>query len=431
MTTTTGTPLSFGQEQLWFLDQLAPGETTYNILLAWRLHGRLDVDVLRRCLTLVVSRHEALRATLHTTDGTPFQVIAEPPAEVGLTVVDLTALDPSGWQQAIDADISAQTNLPFDLETGPLYRFRLLTLADDEYVLVQGFHHLVTDGWSSAVMNAEITTAYQALLNGDEPVFEQDDPGYTSFAGSQRERLDGAELEEELTFWQEKLAHLSVLELPTDRPRPQTSNHRGGSVIKTLPDGLLDRARATAQEHGVSLFMVLSAAFNTVLARYSGQDDIAVGVPMLGRVDPELENVVGLFINMAVLRSDLSGDPTFTELLERTADANLELYEHQEVPFHQVVDRVQPVREPGRNPLFQVAVQLLGGATSGDNLFFPGVTSEYMLLPSAGARFDISLNFIESDDTLKASVEYSSELFDQWRIEAMLGHIETVLTAAA
>ncbi|MFD0332047.1 amino acid adenylation domain-containing protein [Streptacidiphilus monticola] len=152
---------------------------------------------------------------------------------------------------------------------------------------------------------------------------------------------------------------------------------------------------------------------------------------MLGRPDPELEDVVGLFINMVVLRSDLSGDPTFAELLERTADANLELYEHQEVPFQQIVDRVQPLREPGRNPLFQVAVQVLGGATSGDNLFFPGVTSEYVLLPSVGARFDISLNFIESGDRIKASVEYSADLFDAWRIEAMLGHVETVLAAVA
>ncbi|MHA6758660.1 non-ribosomal peptide synthetase [Streptacidiphilus sp. PAMC 29251] len=431
MTTRTGTPLSFGQEQLWFLDQLAPGETTYNILLAWRLRGPLDVDVLRRCLTLVVQRHESLRATLHHTDGTPFQVIAPPPEQAELTVVDRTSLPVEAREAAIDAEILEQTNLPFDLEAGPLYRFRLLTLDDQDHVLVQGFHHVVTDGWSSAVMNAEITTAYQALIRGEEPVFAHEDTGYTAFAGSQRERLDGAELEEELTFWQEKLANLPVLELPTDRPRPQTSNHRGDSVIRTLPAELLSQAHALAQEHGASLFMVLTAAFNVVLSRYSGQVDIPVGVPMLGRVDPELENVVGLFINMVVLRSDLSGDPTFAELLERSADANMDLYEHQEVPFHQVVDRIQPTREPGRNPLFQVATQVLGGATSGDNLFFPGVTSEYVLLPSVSARFDLTLNFIESADSLKASVEYSADLFDRWRIEAMLGHIETVLTAAA
>ncbi|MEZ0096337.1 condensation domain-containing protein, partial [Streptacidiphilus sp. EB129] len=340
-----GSPLSFGQEQLWFLDQLAPGETTYNLLLAWRLRGALDVGILRRCLALVVERHEVLRVTVRAVNGTPYQVVA-PAGEVELTIVDLGGLTAEEQQAAVDAAIADQTNQPFDLETGPLYRYRLYRLADDDYVFCQGFHHLVTDGWSSAVMNAEITAAYQALLTGEDPVFDDLEMDYPEFADWQRQRLQGEELEEELTFWQEKLADLPVLELPTDRPRPAVPDHSGATVIRHFPPELLDRARATAQEHGVSLFMVLAAAFTTVLSRYSGQEDIPVGVPMLGRVEPELEDVVGLFINMVVLRSDLSGDPSFSEFLERTADANLELYEHQEVPFHQVVDRVQPVREP-------------------------------------------------------------------------------------
>src|SRR5205823_1763257 len=191
-------------------------------------------------------------------------------------------------------------------------------------------------------------------------------------------------------FWAGKLADLPTLELPTDFPRPPTPSRRADSVIRVLPDELLAQARTLAQEHGVSLFMVLAAALNTVLSRYSGQEDIPIGVPMLSRVDPELEEVVGLFVNMVVLRSDLSGDPSFAELLERMLDANLDLYEHQEVPFHLIVDRVQPVRTAGRNPLFQVSMQVLGAANSGGSLTFPGVTSEPIPLPSTGSRFDMA-----------------------------------------
>ncbi|WP_018349673.1 non-ribosomal peptide synthetase [Longispora albida] len=423
-------PLSFGQEQLWFLDQLAPGETTYNILLAWRLRGEVRTDLIRRALTVVVGRHESLRVTIHAADGTPYQVIAPAPSSVDLPQVDLSALGPDEQEKAVQAAISEQTYQPFDLEQGPLYRFTLFKLSEEDYVLCQGYHHIATDGWSSAVMNNELSAAYRALLGGEDPEPAGQAMGYTEFVRWQRDRLQGEALEEELAFWQEKLAGLPVLEIPADRPRPQTAaNQNGATAIRIYPEALLAKARTLAEEHGASLFMVLSAAFSVVLARYSGQDDFPLGVPMLGRVEPELEDVVGLFTNMVVMRCDLSGDPEFTELLDRTADASLELYEHQEVPFHQVVDRVQTTRDPSRNPLFQIAVQVLGGGTSGDNIFLPGVDPEYLLLPSVRSRFDMSLNFIETRDTLKASVEYSSDLYDAWRVEAMLGHIETVLEA--
>lgn len=423
-------PLSFGQEQLWFLDQLAPGETTYNILLAWRLHGSLDTAVLGRCVDLAVGRHAALRAVIRAQDGTPFQLIGPPRRDI-LEHVDLSALPAAEREQALDAALREQGALPYDLENGPNYRFLLFRLADDEYVLCEGFHHIVTDGWSSALLNNEITAAYRALAEGREPVLASPGTHYAAFAEGQRERLRDEALEEELGFWQERLVRLPTLELPTDRPRPPGGNHRGDSVIRDLPPKLRQSVQDLADRQGVSLFMVLAAAFNVVLSRYTGQEDFAVGVPMLGRPEPELEEVVGLFINMVVLRADLSGDPSFTELLERTADANMELYEHQEVPFNLVVDRVQPVRDPSRNPLFQVSVQVLGGSTSGDNLEFPGVVAEYVLLPSVKARFDIALNFVDTGERLTAAVEYSAELFDRWRIEALLGHVESVLAAAA
>nr|APD71791.1 non-ribosomal peptide synthetase 2 [Streptomyces sp.] len=423
-------PLSFGQEQLWFLDQLTPGVTAYNILLASRLRGPLRIDLLRRSLTLVVARHEAMRVTIHADEGgTPFQVATEP-SEVELPVIDRTGLDPEAQELAIEEALRELSGQSFDLQQGPLYRYSLLKLADDDHVFVQNLHHIATDGWSSGVVNAELTTAYDALLAGREPEFEGTGSQYLDVARSQREYMQGETLKEELDFWAEKLADLPTLEFPTDRPRPATAGRGGGIVVGHYPTELLEKARVLAKEHGASLYMVLASALNAVLSRYTGQEDIPIGVPMLSRTEVELEEVVGLFVNMVVLRSDVSGDPTFADLLDRTLDANLDLYEHQEVPFHLIVERVQPERVAGRNPLFQVSMQLLGAANSGGSVAFAGTTSEAISPPGAASRFDMAIDFVESGDTLKAVVEYSKDLFDEWRIRALLGHIETVLTAA-
>lgn len=422
--------LSFAQEQLWFLDQLAPGESIYNILMVWRLRGPLRVDLLRRCLNLVVARHESLRVTIRSAEGTPYQLVA-PPAEVPLPVIDLRALTSAEREQRARAEIDVQRAEPYDLQAGPLCRFRLLRLDAEEYVFCQGFHHIITDGWSASVINSELSAAYRSLCSGTLPTFEDRELDYTEFAESQRERLQGDTLADELAFWQRLLAGLPVLELPADRPRPAGGSRQGETLISDFPDDLRDIVRRLADDHGASMFMVLAAAYNLVLSRYSGLEDIPAGVPMLGRPDPELETVVGMFVNMVVLRSDLSGDPTFSELIDRIADGSLDLYEHQELPFGQVVDAVQPARDPDRNPLFQVSVQLLGESNSGEDLSFPEVIAEFVPLASAGSRFDIAMNIIDTGSSLRASVEYSSDMFDGWRMEAMLIHLETVLRAAA
>ncbi|WNI18863.1 non-ribosomal peptide synthetase [Actinacidiphila sp. ITFR-21] len=425
----TRAPLSFGQEQLWFLDQLTPGATVYNILLAARLRGPLRVDLLQRALTLVVARHEALRVTVHAEEGTPFQLVS-PPGEVDLTVTERTGLDAAAQDRAVREVLDELSGLPFDLEQGPLYRYRVLRLADDDHVLFQNLHHIVTDGWSSGIVNAELATAYTALLDGREPEFGTPGAGYLEYAAAQREQLAGDALREGLEFWTGKLADLPTLEMPTDRPRPALAVRGATSLVRPYSPELLRQARALAKEHGVSLYMVLAAALNVVLSRYTGQEDIPIGVPMLSRPDEDLESVVGLFVNMVVLRSDLSGDPTFEEVLARTLDANLDLYEYQEVPFHLIVDRLQPVRVAGRNPLFQVSLQLLGDANSGGSLALPHISSEPVASASTGSRFDMAIDFIESGDTLRANVEYSRDLFDDWRVRALLDHVESVLTDA-
>jgi amino acid adenylation domain-containing protein len=421
--------LSFAQEQLWFLDQLAPGDTTYNLFLVWRLRGPLRVDVLRRCLDLVVARHETLRIRVRSADGVPFQVVA-PPGPAPLTVLDLREVPVAEREDRVRAEVDALRAAPYDLAAGPLCRFRLLQVADEEFVFCQGFHHIATDGWSTAVTNRELSMAYSSLHSGVEPVFDHRASDYLEFAEAQRERLTDAVLAEELAYWRERLAELPVLELPSDRPRPVDGSRRGATVIRQLPEDLRPRVQELADEHGASMFMVLTAASLLVLSRYSGLTDIPIGVPMLGRPTPELDPVVGMFINMVVLRADLSGDPSFAELIERVADGVLDLYEHQEVPFYQVVEALMPVRDPGRNPLFQVGVQLLDPNTAGEDLSFPEVTAQFWPQAGLGSRFDIALNISDSGTVLRAGVEYSAEMFDAWRIEAMVGHLETVLRTA-
>lgn len=421
--------LSFAQEQLWFLDQLAPGETTYNSLKVWRLHGPLRVDVLQRCLNLVVARHESLRITIGDDAGTPYQVVA-PATEFPLPVTDLRELPEAEREQRVQAEIRSQRAEPYDLQTGPLYRFQLLRLDAEEYVFCQGFHHIVTDGWSAAVLNTELSTAYRSLCSGAEPVFEDQELDYTEFAESQRERLQGEVLAEELAFWQQRLADLPVLNLPIDRPRPVGGSYHGHLLVKDLPDDLRGVVERLARDHHASMFMVLAAAFNLVLSRYTNQTDIPIGIPMLGRPEKKLESVVGMFINMVVLRSDLSGDPSFTELIEQMTDGILELYDHQEVSFSEVVDAVQPVRDPDRNPLFEVCMQMLDQRTSGESLSFPGVIAEHVPLTSLNSRFDFTLNVVDTGSSLRGVVEYR-DMFDSWRAEAMLTHLATVLRTAA
>jgi len=427
----TLTPLSFGQEQLWFLERLNPGNTTYNILLASRLRGTLHAGILGRSLDLVVARHEGLRTSFRVSDGVPFQVVSPPEPKSTLVVVDYSGLDPAAQEEQIDRAIQELSNQPFDLEHGPLFRYRLFKLADDHHVFVQNLHHIVTDGWSSGVVNRDIVAAYQALLRGGDPTFDRPGSNYADFARAQREQLRGDSLAAELAYWTQKLTDLPTLELPADRHRPPVPTRAAGSAVAYFDPETLTLANGLAQRRGVSLFMVLAAALNVVLSRYTGQEDIPIGVPMLNRAEPELEDIVGLFVNMVVLRSDLSGDPTFDELLDRTLDANLDLYEHQETPFHMIVDQLQPIREPGRNPLFQVSMQVLGNANSGNNLDLLGVLSEPLVVAPMGSRFDMAIDFVESGDQFKAIVEYSADLYDGWRVQALLNHVENVVVAAA
>jgi len=269
-----GAPLSFGQEQLWFIDKLTPDATTYHISMTFRLRGPLRTDILHDCLTRIVARHDALRMTFHSADGVPFQVTS-PPARVELPVLALSgsAAQEEGQERErlLQDRLRQLASVPFDLERGPLYRYQLLKLADDDHVFVQILHHIVTDGWSGGVIANELNLAYRALLDGREPDLGEPGPSYGQYAAEQRAQMRGELLDEELAWWTERLAGLPTLEFPADRPRPAEPSRGGGSVTRPYPAELLARMRVLAKEHGVSLYMVIVSALNVVLSRYTGQ----------------------------------------------------------------------------------------------------------------------------------------------------------------
>ncbi|MER0478957.1 amino acid adenylation domain-containing protein [Streptomyces sp. Edi2] len=420
--------LSFEQDQLWFLAQLNRGETAYNLLNSYRIRGELDTVALNKALSYLVARHPQLRATFHANDGVPYQVIS-PIAEVRLAEIDLSDFPADECQRRLDEWLQEAGDTPFDLETGPLHRFSLIRLADNEHVLALSFHHIVTDGWSAGVLSHELSVAYQQLIGGRDPSLPE--PRATYAEHVLRQRSLSASWEQQLQFWENALAGLPALELPSDRIRPAVASQRGDVVRVELPTSLVRSIYALASQENATLFMVVTAALNVVLSRYTGQEDISVGIPVLGRMEQELEEVVGLFINMAVLRSDLSGDPTFSELIDRVSGSNMDVYDNQDVPFDQVVARVQPVRASGRNPLFQVGVQVLSDDTSGSGLVLDGLEVEPVAAAVTRARYDLAVAFTESGEGLTLTIEYALDLFDRWRIEAMAAHLQSVLASAA
>ncbi|MBN6042106.1 non-ribosomal peptide synthetase [Amycolatopsis sp. 195334CR] len=419
-------PLSFAQSQLWFLHQLSPGTTTYHVHHGFRVTGPLDVTVLRHAFTRLIARHESLRATFHADDGTPYQLISDP-AEAAVTVLDRTGHPPAERDAIVAAELARAAAVPFDLENGPLARFLVLRLAGDDHALGIDCHHLVTDGWSGRVLNAELSELYGALLTGTEPDLPEPRARYRDFVAGQRAGSD--RLTRQLEFWERRLAGLPVLELPADRPRPIEPTATGGTVTAELDPALVTALSEFCARHELSRFTVLATALAVVLSRYTGAADIPIGVPMHGRGDPDFEDVVGLFANMVVLRTDLSGDPSFGELAARVADAVLDLLDNQDAPFEMVVDRVKPVREPGRNPLFGVAVQVLDAGNSATAATLPGLTVDWLDEGATQPMFDLNLNFFAVGGGLRAQLSYASELFDRWRIEALLRHVQHVLAA--
>ena len=421
-------PLSFAQQRLWFLDQLAPGNPVYNIPWVMRLAGPLDVAALEAALGEVVRRHEVLRTTFSTVGEKPVQVIA-PALVLTLGVTDLRHLPAAERAAEAGRLATEEGRRGFDLGRGPLIRLGLLRLADEEHVLLLTIHHVVSDGWSMGVLMNELAALYEAFRAGRPSPLPELPVQYADFAQWQRQWLQGEVLEEQLAYWRKQLGgDLAALELPADRPRPAVPTFTGTTAARALPGGLTRAMEALGRQEGVTPFMVALAALQALLHRYTGQDDIVVGSPIAGRNRTEIEPLIGFFVNMLVLRTDLSGDPTFRELLARVREVTLGAYAHQDLPFERLVDIVRPERDPTRAPLFQASFSLQGAATN--VLRLAGVTVALDGVDLGTSRFDLSLTMGEGPDGLAINAEYSTALFDDGTIARMMRHFQTVLEGA-
>ncbi|MBA2448198.1 MAG: amino acid adenylation domain-containing protein [Chloroflexi bacterium] len=421
---TTDPPLSFAQQRLWFLDQLVPGEPFYNLASALCLSGKLEVAALERSFSEITRRHETLRTTFHPIESRPVQVIA-PATPLTLPVVDLSRLPETERDVAAVRLAQEEARRPFDLARGPLLRATLLRLGAEEHVLLLTLHHIASDDWSKGVLNRELAALYEAYAVGRPSPLPEPAIQYADFAVWQRERLRGEALEAQLAYWKRQLAGLPELDLPAARPRPPVQSFRGDRHSLLLPEALSEALKALSRREGATLFMTLLAAFQTLLARYTGQDDVVVGSPIAGRNRVEIEPLIGFFVNTLVLRTDLSGDPTFRELLARVRNVALGAYGHQELPFEQLVEALQPERDLSRNPLFQVTFVLQN--TPSRPLQLRSLAVRPMVVDGAMEKFDLTLSMRETEQGLEGSLRYSTDLFDGPTIARMAGHLRILL----
>ena len=419
-------PLSFAQQRLWLIDRLSPGGPAYNVPAAVRLGGRLDLSALEQSLNEVVRRHEVLRTTFAVVDEQPVQFVAEE-LKLSLAVTDLSRLSASEREAEARRLAREEALAPFDLSKGPLLRARLLKLSDEEHVLLLTMHHIVSDGWSEGVLINEVGALYRAYEAGLPSPLEELPIQYGDFAEWQRGQLEGEALERLLGYWRRQLVDMPAsLELPTDRSRPPVQTSRGATEHFSLPSTLAARLKALGREEGCTLFMTLLAAFDVLLHRYTGQEDIVVGTPIAGRNRRETEPLIGFFINALPLRARLDGDPTFRELLGRVREATLGAYAHQDLPFEKLIEELQPERDASRSPFFQVmfVLQNTPAETAGQT----GLRLGSFEVDRGVAKFDLTLSAAEaSDGRLTGSLEYNTDLFDTATASRLLSHYAVLL----
>jgi len=416
--------LSYSQQQLWVLAQMLADSPAYNDQpFAYHLRGMLDVEALGQALCEIVRRHGSLRTVFVNAEGQPLQVLSEPGAWT-LPVVDL--LGEADAHQRLEQLLLEEAIRGFDLARGPLFRAQLYRLDADTHVLQLTRHHIISDGWSTQLLLRELGTLYEAFSAGRPSPLAELPIQYADFAEWQRDWLQGEVLEKQLGYWKEQLKGApALLELPSERLRPASQSYRGARETAVFPLSLLRRLEALSREEGASLFMTLLAAFQTLLCRYSGQEDIAVGSPIAGRNRVEVEGLIGFFINMLVLRSDLSGNPTFRELLGRVKEVALEAYAHQDLPFERLVEELHPERNLSYSPLFQVLFTVQDTPSEPARLGALEMRSEF--IHTGTSKFDLSMEMTAGPDGLEAAVEYSTDLFGRKMIRRLLDHFRVLL----
>ncbi|MFL6261096.1 MAG: amino acid adenylation domain-containing protein [Thermoanaerobaculia bacterium] len=421
-------PVSFAQNRLWVLDQLGTDGSAYNVPLPVRLLGPLSTQSLARALSEVVRRHESLRTTFADRDGQPVQII-NPPAACDLTMVDLGGLPAERARSLARRLLREDAERSFDLGSGPLFRILLLRLSGEEHLLLLALHHIISDRWSLQVLLSETAALYEAMVAGrpsplSEPILQ-----YVDFAVWQREWLQGEALERLLDYWRAALAGApEVVEIPGDLPRPQTRALDGASVSFELPAPLSEQLRSLGQRQGATLFMTLFAACCVLVGQRSGLEDVVVGTDVANRNRRETEGMIGFFVNQVVLRSDLSGDPGFSELIHRVRKAAMGAYLHQDLPFDKLLEALRPGRDPGRTPLFQVKFVLQNIPRLAQRRHSLTVVPESV--PAWKAKFDLLFNVVETPDGIRGSLEYSTDLYTEATIREILADFESILRTA-
>ena len=424
---TDNSPLSPAQQRLWFLDQLEPGNPAYNMSAAVRMTGALNLEALERSLSEIVKRHEVLRVEFQMNGDEPVQVVGDP-MPFNIPVSDLSGLTNEAREAEVLHNIKEQAELPFDLARGPLLRAVLLRLAPEEQVLLFTMHHIVSDGWSVDVLVRELVALYEGNVTNQPAQLPELPIQYTDFAAWQREWLTGEILNQQLLYWKDALGAATALALPTDKPRPPIKSYRGKREAFRLSPHLLHKLKTISRQHGVTLFMTLLAGFKTLLSRYTNQNDLVVGTPIAGRNHPEVEPLIGFFVNTLALRSDLSGDPSFAELLVRVREVALAAYANQDVPFEMLVEELSFERDLSRPPLFQVMLTLQHVRDA--ELRLPGLECTLLRTASETSKFDLLMSLEESEEGLFGVLEYSTDLFEAGTVQQITRHFETLLEAA-
>jgi len=418
-------PLSFAQQRLWFIQNLEPGSATYNMPLFLRLRGPLSVPALQRSVDEIVRRHEGLRTTFALENAEPVQIVG-PPHPVALPLLDLSAIPDSARRDEVRRLAAAESRRPFDLSRGPLLRATLLRLQPAEHVILLTLHHIACDAWAMGLLVGDFVSLYRGWSTGEAPALPALPLQYADFALWQRQWLRDGILEEQLSYWRQKLSGAQPLALPSDRNPAAEGSHKEGRQFWALPPALSQELEELSRRQSVTLFMTLLAAFDALLAYRTRQDDIVVGTDIANRNHLGTEKIIGFFINQLVLRTDLSGNPPFLELLRRVREVTLGAYAHQDLPFERLVEDLRPDRHLGRAPLFRAKLVLQN--TPSAALELPGVTITLMPLDSGSAQFDLLLNLSRDEHgALAGWMEYSADLFEAGTIMRFLDQLQLVL----
>ncbi|NET65460.1 MAG: amino acid adenylation domain-containing protein [Moorea sp. SIO1G6] len=424
-------PLSYAQQRLWFIEKMALSSNAYNMPLILHLVGKLDYVALQKSINQIIARHETLRTTFSEINGTAAQII-KPPFELELPIIDLSGLTPSEATTKLQQLLQQENELSFNLEVDPPIRAQLYQLGTTEHILQITLHHIASDGWSLTVLPKELSAIYTATLEDQPSPLPELPIQYADFAVWQRNYLQGETLETQLNYWKQKLLDLPQLQLPTDHPRPAVETFNGAGIPINIPAALTSKVKQLTQKQGTTLFMTLLAVFKVLLSRYSGQESIAVGTPIANRNRSEIEGLIGFFVNSLVMYTDLGGDPSFTEVLNRVKQTALEAYSHQDIPFEKLVEELQPERALSQNPLFQVMFAVQQSEIFKPSFSLPNL--EVGWYEGAGAemtvRFDLELHLSQVGEEIKGFCAYNQDLFEAETISRMLSHYQNLLKAA-